>query len=198
MNKYLVLIIAVLVGYILLAPEKVTTKVVEIPSKSGVKIIEKPVEVVRYDTIYQNKEVKKVVRVENPINQRLLKAYEEAKKANDSILLDKLYKQSITERKYKETLRDSFVVIDVYSDVVGLLNGQKIEYTILPQKIKINTPKRKSMIFVGGYTTMGIKDYRSPSLGVDLQYIPKKQNKMFKFGYDKRGDIMVGVSFKLF
>lgn len=194
----LILIILGLVGYISLAPKEVVTKVVKIPSTQGIKIVKEPVEVVRYDTIIVNNVVQRIDKVENKLNRELLKKYEKAKRERDSLQLDNIFKEAITDRKYKEQLSDSIINIVVYSDVVGTLSKQKIIYTIKPQEYYVQQKKERSRIYIGGFTRVGLSGYENIAFGVDLQFVNKKQNKLFKFGYDNQKFVTIGVSFKLF
>lgn len=194
----LVIIILGLVGYISLAPKKIVTKVVKVPSKRGVKIIKEPIEVVKYDTIIINNVVQRIDKVENKLNKELLKKYEKAKKERDSLQLDNVFKKAITERKYKEQLSDSVIDVVVYSDVIGTLSRQKITYTTKPQEYYIKQKKKRSKMYMGGFTRVGLNGYENIAFGVDLQFVNKKQNKMFKFGYDNQKFVTIGVSFKLF
>ncbi len=191
-------IIIVLVGYILLTPKKIITKIIEVSSKEGERIIYKPVEVVKWDTVYKNKVIQSVTKVKNPINVDLLKKYNEAKQANDSLKLDRLYREAITERTYKELLSDSTVDITVHSFVTGKLTYQKIEYKTKPQKIIIPAEKQRLKVYLGGYTNIGIEDYSTSSVGASLNVINKNQNKIYTFGYDTKGNATIGISFKIF
>lgn len=194
----LIVVILGLAGYISLAPKKVVTKVVEIPSKQGVKVVEKPIEIIKYDTVIVNNVIQRIDKVENELNKELLEKYEKAKRERDSLQLDNIFKKAITERKYKEQLSDSIIDIVVYSDVVGTLSRQKITYTTKPQKYYVQQKKERSKMYVGGFTRIGLDRYQNTAFGVDLQFVSKKQNKMFKFGYDNQKFVTIGVSFKLF
>lgn len=198
MNKYLIAIIVVLVGYILLIPPKVVQKTIEIPSKQGEKIVIKPIEVVKYDTIYREKEVVRIEKVKNELNEELLAKYNEAKKLNDSLLLNEIFKNAIKKREYKEQLNDSNIIITVNSKTTGYLDHQKITYNIKPQRIVINKAMERMSLYFGGYTYMGIKEYSPPAFGLDLSLMDKKRKKIIKLGYDTNQNAMVGISFKIF
>lgn len=194
------LIIAGLLVYIFSMEKEIIQ--VKIPSKENSVKIADPISEVRVDTIYKTvfrdgkrKVVKEVVTVENPVNKDLLDKYEEAKKSNDSLLLDKIFREAITERLYTEKLVDSVQTITVKSEVIGTLKSQIISYKTNPQTITIKKWKRAS-IYIGGFSYLPTIDGESISVGLQLQVVNKK--RVLTFGFDNTKKVHVGIAFKLF
>lgn len=198
LNKtfYLVLVIIALIIYIISIKKE--QKEIIIPSVENTKIIENPVPVVKYDTIYKDRlkkiEVEKIVKVKNPINKELYSKYEQALKENDSLKQITLYKEAITERNYKEIFEDSIQVITVKSEVTGFLNKQTINYKTKERTIVISE-RNKPSFYVGAFAY----DFtNNPSFGANLNLLNKKKTKIFTVGYDTKNRVHAGITLKLF
>lgn len=191
---YLVIVILVLYIFSL---ENTETEITIKPVKNEKKI-KNPVPIQKLDTTYKmlnKKEVVKIIKVKNPVNDELLTAYEIATKENDSLKQLQLYKEAVTERTYKEVLEDSIQTITVKSDVVGTLKNQFISYETKLKVIKVK--KIKTSLYVGAftYTQLNLDEAKIP-IGVKLGYF--KKNKIYSIGYDTNKRVQFGVAFKLF
>jgi len=195
-------VIAALVIYILMTGKSEVVEV-KIPSKENSVKISDPEPEVRVDTIYKNvfiegKKVvqKRVIEVENPVNKELLKKYEEAVKANDSIQQVKVFKDAIKERKYTERLEDSVQVITVKSEVIGKLKKQVISYETKPRVIKFKTNRTKPVVYIGGFANLPTIQDAKPSFGLQIQISSKKG--VLTSGIDIQKKIHIGYAIKLF
>ena len=195
-SNFVLLILVSLIGFTILAKVVVWTAskrkvavVKTIPEIKGSKEINKPKEIIRYDTIYRD--TISIKRIKNPINKDLLSKYEAAKTEIERL---KLYKKAIEEREYKELLSDSLVNIEVFSNITGKLNHQRIKYTLKERKISFKVPKKdKFGVFLGAFSTYGVD---GANLGVDLNV--RKDNIIYKLGYTTNSKLFFGVAFKLF
>lgn len=186
------IVIAGLVIYILMIKPEVKTVVV--PSYSGSKEVVKPVPVVRYDTIeVEGKERIKIVEVENPYNEELLRRYNEAL---DSIEKLNMFKEAITQRTYTEHLEDSIIKITVNSNTTGTLDYQKVSYKTKERTIQVNTGKIKPKLYLSGFGRSEISAEGNAAFGVKADLV--NENTIITAGYDSRTNLTVGIGFKLF
>lgn len=189
------IIIAALLLYILMIDTS-EKKVITIAPSSGEIQIDTPKPEVRTDTVTiteKGKVIKQVVEVENPINKELLKKYNDAK---DSIQKLKVFKESIRERLYVETLTDSIIRITVKSETVGTLKSQNISYTTKAREIEVNTGKRKPALYLGAFTTIPTEGQGEIDIGANLTLTNKKNT--FTLGVTQKKTIHLGIAFKLF
>jgi hypothetical protein len=194
------LIIAALVVYILMIGKSEEIEV-KIPSVENTFEKNDLVPEVRFKTIYKDsitkKEVLKVVEVENPVNKELLKKYEKAMRANDSLLRFTLYKEAITEKSYKEKFEDSVQVITVTSQVIGTLTSQSLHYKTKPQRMKVKSNKVKPSLFLGGFVALPMKEeFQVQTYGLRLQLVNRKRT--ISVGFDNKQNINFGIGLKLF
>lgn len=198
LNKTIIynIIIIVLVVWIVRLYNKEEEQIV-IPSQENTMTSENPVAVIRVDTIFNDSihEVLKVVEVENPVNEELFAEYEEAVRNNDSLKQVILFKDAVTERRYKEIYEDTIQIITVESDVVGTLLNQTVNYKTKPRIVSIKHEKNKLEVFGGGFV---YSDFEETVFGAALSLENKDKNKIFTFGYDTKKCVHVGVTFKLF
>ena len=162
-------IIAILMFFLITGSHK-TTEVITIPAKQNTFQRENPKAIVEYDTIYRDSIIEKIVIKENPVNQELLKKYEEAK---DSLQRFTMFKSAITKRRYKEVFNDKNQSITVLSEVTGTLDRQELSYDIAEQEIKIKNPSE------GVYIGLGIQaSYRTlqlPQPEANISFLKNKQ-----------------------
>lgn len=168
---------------------------IDVPTYSGDTVIEKPEPIVLKDTVYLDSVTVKVVERANPINKELLSKYEAATALSDSLKQLQLYKEAITERKYKEQYEDSVIIITIYSNVVGTLERQKIEYKTKPQTIEFNRYEKKHYLYGGVFSYASFDEF---AVGLELDLMNKEQNKIYRVGYDTEKRVHFGVTFKLF
>ena len=138
MNKLtpILIIIIILLSFFLYKEYNKPTETitVEVPFEVEVKV---PVYV--GDTTI----VKPIYKVVKGVDSLYFKEYLALK---DSIQRDSMVKDALTIREYNEQLDDENVTIDVYSNVTGKLNNQKINYTTKEKTIKIDTIIKKEII----------------------------------------------------
>lgn len=171
-------------------------KIVEIQSKKNTKIVEKPIEVIRTDTVYLSNNSVVVERVENPINKALEQKYYKALNQRDSIEQLRLYKDAITERRYIEYLNDSVQDITVISEVVGRLKRQQISYKTKKVSLQIRD-RKKPLIFIGGFTSLSNNNVEGFSVGAKLNYLTPNKKKIIGIGFDSDKRIHLGITFKI-
>lgn len=171
-------------------------KIIEIPRKSNVKIIEKPVEVIRTDTVYLSNNSVRIERVENPVNTELEEKYYRALNERDSLEQLRLYMNAITERKYIEHLSDSVQDITVISEVVGTLKSQEISYKTKPISIQV-AERKKPGIYVGGFSSLKYGDFGRTAIGAKLNYLSPNRKKIIGVGYDSEKRLHLGITFKI-
>lgn len=200
-NIILLIIIAVLVVYILMIGNSEPKEII-IPSVKNSVVIDDPMPVVIFDTIYldsiQEKKVFEIVKVKNPVNTELLSKYEKAIQENDSLKQIELFKEAITERTYTEYLEDSVQTITVDSKVIGVLKRQTISYITKVKKVTLKPVKLKPSLFIGAFLSVPV-DIQTPSnIGVNITLMNKTKNKYYSIGIDNKKYIYIGVNFKLF
>lgn len=164
------------------------------PSKENSKTITEPTQIIEYDTIEVENKGKteiKIVEKENPINQELLRKYEALK---DSVARLNLYKEVITERKYKETLDDSLQTITIDSEVIGTLKKQTISYKTKPQ---IKKPKKSKLHTYLGVTT-NIPTNNFGRFAVGGQFSIKHQKRIYSLGYNTNEEVIATLQIQLF
>jgi len=200
-NIILFLIIAILIAYyIIIANSK--PEVIDIPPEANSVVIKEPVAEIRFDTIFKNdileKEIVKIVKVENPVNSELLSKYEQAVHDNDSLKQLNLFKDAITERFYNEIFEDSIQTITVDSKVVGVLKSQSISYVTKRRQLTLKPIKMKPSIFVGGFICTPVANETASSFGVNLSFMNKTKKQYYTLGIDNRKNIYLGINLKLF
>lgn len=161
------------------------------PPKENAKVISNPMPIILRDTLTIAGE--QIIRVKtNPVNIDLLEKYTKLK---DSISKLDLYKDAITERTYKEEVKDSLQTIEVTTVVLGTLKEQMISYKTNPIKVEIKSSDRKKSVFIGVYSQLPT-ELINPSVGLSASIVSKKT--MITIGYDTQKRLMLGTSIKLF
>lgn len=168
------LIIVVLI-YLLASGNKAETLQVEIPGKHNKYTRVDPQPIIKYDTIFKDSLVEKVVRVENPVNKELLAKYNSAK---DSLSKLQLYKSAITERTYFETYLDNNQTIQVKSEVIGTLKRQQLTYDIPKLTKAYKNPSQGLYLGVG--VQVNYLRIKLPQPEVNLSYL--KGTQMYSIG----------------
>jgi len=184
-------IIIVILAYMFITRPVVVEKNIEIPAKSESFVVEKPVPEVKYDTIYRDSVVEKIVVKENPVNQELLTKYKQAK---DSLAKMDIFEDAITERRYKDVFEDSNQTITVTSDVIGSLQRQKVDYNIHSTSIKRKDASEG--VYVGVGASLSSKEFNLPSLDFNLSFV--KNKKIYTLGMDLNQNIKIGIKQKIF
>lgn len=153
---------------------------ITIPEKKGSVVIEKPEPIIRYDTIYKDSIIEKVVKVENPVNQELLKKYQEAQ---DSLQRIKLFKDAITERRYEEEFNQDGVTVTVNSDVIGTLKRQEVSFLIPEQQINYKNPSEG--LYLGAGVGVSHRSLQLPEPEINLSFLKNKSMYSIGVGTDK-------------
>lgn len=184
------LVIVVLMIMLIQKPKEVV-RTVEIPAKENSFTHHNPQPVVKWDTIYKDRIVEKVVPKENPVNKELLRKYQEAQ---DSITKLNLYRDAITTRVYEETYEDSVQTITVLSEVTGTLEKQSLSYTI--QSIQKEFKNPSEGLYMGAGVSFPYRYLDIPSLNVDVGYL--YNNTMYSVGLGTNQHITINVKKKIF
>ena len=163
---YLLLIaLGIGIGYLIFANK---TETIIIPAKEGEFKAQKPIYIRDTVTVYKTKwktatDTIEVV-TENPVNDSLALAYQQAK---DSLDRFKMYLNSIQIRQFKNNFEDENITIDITGEVQGQLNWIKPKYKIKEQEIEV--PAKK--FGLSGFVGYGIsKDGLSPQVGIGISY----------------------------
>lgn len=201
LNKGIVynIIIVILVVYISTLREK-QQEAVEVPANENKFFIDSPIEKKRFDSIiYRDsiteREIIKIIPVENPLNDSLLANYKQAMKENDSLKQLALYKEAITERIYEERFEDTIQTIIVETEVVGTMKSQFVKYNTRPKTIIVEHEEiKKISLYAGGF----VSDINEPALGLNLNLLNREKNKIFTIGFDTEKRLHIGATFKIY
>jgi len=202
----IVLSIAVILLSFKACDEKETITV-EVPVKIDVPV---PVVETEFDTIYLPQPIKVIKETE--IDSSIYNKYLALK---DSIVKNKIVKDALTIREYKEKFDDSIQTIEVYSNVTGTLNKQQVSYKTKPRTIAIDTvietdikiPYKTKFALGGefGIPLQGVKDiYNTPqgSVVIEQDFVAKANffidTKKFIYSgsFDTEKRAWVGIAYK--
>jgi hypothetical protein len=196
------IIIAIAVLFIVyLVYDKFTAKpeFVEVPVRIEVPIPCKDGKIIR-DTIL----VPKYVEVTNPVNDTLLKKYQEAK---DSIAQLELYRDAITTRIYNEKFEDDVLSINVETKVQGKMLDQDItNYYVKPSRIIVDTTltvkvPQKINILGGAELGMPLPSMELHTGNPIVKFhlgVQNKKGNILTIGIDTQRNGYVGYTMKLF
>jgi len=153
-------------------PTKTKTITVEVPAKSGSFEMDPDIlnwPFIKKDSIvYRNRLKDTVIYLENKINQKLSKDYQELKSKFDRY---KLFLEAIKIQNYSKTFEDDFLSATVTGEVQGEVNSMALDYTLKPRTIETEIEVKNYRWIIGPqvgvtYTADGF----SPYLGVGLTY----------------------------
>lgn len=167
------LIIVALVAYICTMKQEVQT--ITIPAHENSRVISAP---------------QPISVADSKLSVELLSKFKQTK---DTIIKEKLYREAVQERTYKEVLEDSVQTITVETTVIGAISDQIISYRTNPIKKELKSLKSSTNIYLGAFTRL------SPvqnAVGVNMTL--KHGKKLITLGYDTSKTISLGVSIKLF
>jgi hypothetical protein len=114
----------------------------------------------------------------------------------DSLAQFEAYTKSIQINAFKQQFEDSYINAYVSGEVSGNIHNMKFDYTIKPQTVSVDTPKRKISVLAGVFIANNIQ-LQKPLLGAELNLLNTKGN-LLKIAYDTDKRIYLGYSKKLF
>ena len=198
--KEIIIAIAVLfIAYLVYDKFTAEPEIVEVPVTIEVPVPGKDGEIIR-DTIL----VPTAVYVPNPVNDTLLKKYQEAK---DSLTQLELYKDAITTRVYNEKFEDDVLTINVETKVQGRMLDQDISnYYVKPSTVVLDTTLTievpKKINFLGGVelglplSSTGLQP-NTPNVKFNLG-VQTTNGNLWQAGIDTQRNVYLGYSIKLF
>lgn len=124
---------------------------------------------------------------------------ENNKMQNEFIKMDSLqkieaYNKAIEISAFKQSFDDEYINASVNGEVSGKIHSMAFNYTIKPQTLKVDAPKRKLSV-LGGFFIGNDIQIQKPLFGAELDILNKKGNllrvafdtdKRFYFGYSKK------------
>jgi hypothetical protein len=179
------ILLAVLMFFLIKGNDRTKT-IVEVPSKENDYVVEDPKPVIKYDTIFKDS----IVKVKNPVNQELLKKYEDAQSEIERL---SIYKGAITERTYKEVYKDNYQDITVTSEVIGELTRQELSYKTKEQVIEVEDPSEG--LYLGAGVQFNHTRLSIPNPEVNISYLKNKQ--MYTLGINQK-EIRINYKLKIF
>jgi hypothetical protein len=124
---------------------------------------------------------------------------ENNKMQNEFIKMDSLqkieaYNKAIEINAFKQSFDDEYINASVNGEVSGKIHNMTFNYTIKPQTLEVDAPKRKLSV-LGGFFIANDIQLQKPLFGAELDILNKKGNllrvafdtdKRFYFGYSKK------------
>lgn len=124
---------------------------------------------------------------------------ENNKMQNEFIKMDSLqkieaYNKAIEISAFKQSFDDEYINASVNGEVSGKIHSMAFNYTIKPQTLEVDAPKRK-LSLLGGFFIGNDIQIQKPLFGAELDILNKKGNllrvafdtdKRFYFGYSKK------------
>lgn len=124
---------------------------------------------------------------------------ENNKMQNEFIKMDSLqkieaYNKAIEISAFKQSFDDEYINASVNGEVSGKIHSMAFNYTIKPQTLEVDAPKRKLSV-LGGFFIGNDIQIQKPLFGAELDILNKKGNllrvafdtdKRFYFGYSKK------------
>lgn len=124
---------------------------------------------------------------------------ENNKMQNEFIKMDSLqkieaYNKAIEINAFKQSFDDEYINASVNGEVSGKIHNMAFNYTIKPQTLEVDAPKRKLSV-LGGFFIANDIQLQKPLFGAELDILNKKGNllrvafdtdKRFYFGYSKK------------
>jgi hypothetical protein len=114
----------------------------------------------------------------------------------DSLQQIQAYNKAIEIRQFEHTFDDEYIKAQVRGEVSGEVKQMRFDYTIKPQQITADTPKRKISALGGVFIANDIQ-LQKPLFGAELNVLNNKGN-LLKIAYDNEKRIYLGYSKKLF
>lgn len=114
----------------------------------------------------------------------------------DSLQQLEAYNKAIEINAFKQSFEDSYINAQVSGEVSGKIHAMKFDYTIKPQTIEVDAPKRKISVLAGVFIANDIQ-LQKPLFGAELNVLNSKGN-LLKIAYDTDKRIYFGFNKKLF
>ena len=190
-------IVALLLAFLFFRECTRETKVVRVtvPAVEGEFKPQKPVYITETDTLYITKWKDRKIYTENPVNDSLAVAYQQAM---DSLSRYKLYLDAIQIRSFRNIFENDTIKITVEGEVQGELRYLKPSYLIKEREIDVEVPETKLRLLagaeIGNNTNFSDFQYK---LNVGLQ---NKKGGIYRLGYSRENfeDIIwVGYDFSI-
>ena len=180
-------------------PQNVTIKVPEV-SNSLPK--QKPIYVVRTDTVYVTKWKTKTdyveIETQNPVNDSLALAYQ---RAQDTIQRYRLFLEAIQIKQFTSEFSDEYIDLVISGEVQGDIRSIKPKYTIKERTIETQVPiKTTALRVLGGASVQTSTDLNTFTYTANLGLQNAKGN-IIRAGYSKingQDYIMAGYDFSIF
>lgn len=170
---------------------KVVTKEVKGSIVTNEKVINIPIVRTVKDTAgtgYYVNQIDKLFDENNKMQLEFLKM--------DSLSKIEAYNKAIQINAFKQSFDDKYINAQVTGEVAGEVKQMRLDYTIKPQEIKVDAPKRKIKVLGGVFIANDIQ-LKKPLFGAELNILNKKGN-LLKIAYDTEKRIYFGYSNKLF
>ena len=112
----------------------------------------------------------------------------------DSVAKIQAYNKAIEIKAFKQSFDDEYINASVNGEVSGKIHSMAFNYTIKPQTLEVDAPKRKLSV-LGGFFIGNDIQIQKPLFGAELDILNKKGNllrvafdtdKRFYFGYSKK------------
>jgi len=112
----------------------------------------------------------------------------------DSLQKIEAYNKAIEISAFKQSFDDEYINASVNGEVSGKIHSMAFNYTIKPQTLEVDAPKRKLSV-LGGFFIGNDIQLQKPLFGAELDILNKKSNllrvafdtdKRFYFGYSKK------------
>ena len=190
-------IVALLLAFLFFRECTRETKVVRVtvPAVEGEFKPQKPVYITETDTLYITKWKDRKIYTENPVNDSLAVAYQQAM---DSLSRYKLYLDAIQIRSFRNIFENDTIKITVEGEVQGELRYLKPSYLIKEREIDVEVPETKLRLLagaeIGNNTNFSDFQYK---LNVGLQ---NKKGGIYRLGYSRENfeDIIwIGYDFSI-
>ena len=114
----------------------------------------------------------------------------------DSLAKIEAYAKAIEINTFKQSFDDKYINAQVSGEVSGKIHAMKFDYTIKPQTLEVDAPKRKISVLGGVFIANDIQ-LQKPLFGAELDILNKKGN-LLKIAYDTDKRVYFGYSKKLF
>lgn len=114
----------------------------------------------------------------------------------DSLAQIQAYAKAIEINEFKQQFEDSYINAYVSGNVAGNVKEMRFDYTLKPQTLNVDAPKRKISVLGGVFIANDIQ-LQKPLFGAELNVLNNKSN-LLKIAYDSEKRIYFGFNKKLF
>ena len=114
----------------------------------------------------------------------------------DSLAQIQAYAKAIEINEFKQRFNDDYIDAYVSGNVAGNVKEMRFDYTLKPQTLSVDAPKRKISVLGGVFIANDIQ-LQKPLFGAELNVLNNKSN-LLKIAYDSEKRIYFGYIKKLF